>query len=136
MAIKLCTFAFASGVALHILVFSRGEWDRHSPNVAATHILLCITTLVAFGLNPSLSFGQCIVESTQFILSLIGGLSTSVVIYRLLFHPLRSFPGPLAARITSLWAFRENWPDLTLYIKLRKLHDQYDDFLRISKITG
>lgn len=77
---------------------------------------------------------QCFVEIHRTNLALLCGLFTSVVGYRLLLHPLRSFPGPFAARVSTLWVFWENWPDLRLYVNLRKLHDHHGDFVRISKV--
>jgi tryprostatin B 6-hydroxylase len=133
MSVRLQAIFFFFGTVLHILLFSRGEWDRHAPRVVAAYIFLCITIFTAFVFSTNSSFVQCIVGTYNTSLALTSGLFTSIVTYRLLFHPLRSFPAPLAARISSFWVFRENWPDLRFYVKLRKLHDHYGDFVRISK---
>lgn len=131
MAIIL-TLAFCAGVASHVLLFSRGEWDRHSPKVLLTHILLNIPIFAAFILNTDYSLTRCLVETCLVSLILISGILTSMLTYRLLLHPLKLFPGPLAARISSFWAIRQQWPDLKLYVKLRVIHDRYGDFVRIK----
>ncbi|KAF9695590.1 hypothetical protein EKO04_006412 [Ascochyta lentis] len=123
--------AFLFGVVSHILVFARGEWDRLAPRIVSAHILLCAAVLVAYVFNTDQTFAQCVIETCKADLALIGGLCVSIGLYRLLFHPLRSFPGPLSARVSAFWVFRKNWPDLKLYIKLRSIHDHYGDFVRI-----
>ena len=136
MLVRLQAIFFFFGSVPHVLLFSRGEWDRHAPRVAAASIFLCIAIFTAFVFTTSFSFVQCIIETYKTSLALTSGLFASIVTYRLLLHPLRSFPAPLAARISSFWVFRENWPDLRFYVKLRKLHDHYGDFVRISKPKG
>ena len=136
MATNPLALAFSFGIVSHVFLFSRGEWDRFAPKVLFAHILLCTAIFTALLLNYDRSFTQCIVEAYRIDSALIAGLSTSILTYRLIFHPLRSFPGPFAARVSSLWAFREQWPDLRFYIKLRNTHDRYGDFVRISKVMS
>ncbi|KAF3043534.1 hypothetical protein E8E11_001967 [Didymella keratinophila] len=124
-------FAFSSGVCSHKLLFSKGEWDRHAPKILLAHILLSTTIFAAFTLVTDRTLAMCLLETSRVSSSFIGGLFTSLMAYRLLFHPLRSFPGPLAARVSSFWAFAKQWPDLKLYIKLRSIHSEYGDFVRI-----
>jgi hypothetical protein len=64
---------------------------------------------------------------------LVCGLFSSMTAYRLFFHPLKPFPGPIGARITAFWVTKESIPDLKMYRKLRDMHDTYGDFVRISK---
>lgn len=135
MATNLQASAFLCGGLLHILLFARGEWDRYAPNVVMAYSLLCTALSAAFSLSTGHSFMQSVLETCRTSLALLAGLYVSMIVYRLLFHPLKSFPGPLAARISSFWVFWENWPRLGLYIKLRQLHDSHGDFVRISKIA-
>ncbi|KAF2622537.1 benzoate 4-monooxygenase [Macroventuria anomochaeta] len=132
MAFDLQAIAFICGIFLHLLLFCRGEWDRRAPAVVLAYSLLCTSVFAAFALDTSYSIVQCIVGTCKASLALVGGLCTSLVTYRLLFHPLRTFPGPLAARVSSFWVFREQWPDLRFYFKLRNIHDRYGDFVRIK----
>ncbi|KAI1372287.1 cytochrome P450 [Hypoxylon crocopeplum] len=53
------------------------------------------------------------------------------VFYNLFLHPLRNFPGPIAARATVLWSARKTLSgDLPQTIK--KLHDKYGPVVRIA----
>jgi tryprostatin B 6-hydroxylase len=68
--------------------------------------------------------------------SLLAGLFTSMITYRLFFHPLKSFAGPIGARVSAFWITKQNIPDMTFYRKLPKLHDQYGDFVRIRELLS
>lgn len=130
----LQALAFFGGSFLHILLFSKGEWDRHAPAVVLACILLCTAFFIALVLLTDCSITRSIVETCSTTFTLLCGLFISLIGYRLLFHPLQSFPGPFTARMSTIWVFRESWPDLRLYVKLRKIHDRYGDFVRISKV--
>jgi len=60
------------------------------------------------------------------VLALIVGGITSLGVYRLLLHPLASFPGPKLAAVTSLYhAYYDVYADGQLLTKLKELHEQY-----------
>ena len=120
------------GVLIHIFVFSRGERDRHAPTVVKASVILGTSTFLAFWSVLGLSFHASLKETTVNGLALLIGLFVSMGTYRFFFHPLSSFPGPVPAKVTAWWIFKENYPDLRFYIKLRDLHDKYGDFVRIS----
>jgi tryprostatin B 6-hydroxylase len=54
-----------------------------------------------------------------------------LVSYRLVFSPLRKFPGPFAARISNLW-FSSQLGKHDAHKKILALHDKHGDFLRIG----
>jgi hypothetical protein len=58
-------------------------------------------------------------------------LSLSISAYRLLFHPLRSFPGPRLAALTKWTDFYHTAPGLR-HIWLPSLHEQYGPIVRIG----
>jgi hypothetical protein len=124
---------FLAGILLHAVVFSRHEWDRHASSVVLSAYGLYAAAVALLIVKGDLAFGQSVVKAFVLEAVLLSGLIGSMVIYRQVLHPLRSIPGPLAARLTSLWIIKENVPDLKFYVKLRSLHDQYGDFVRIRK---
>ncbi|KAF2102795.1 cytochrome P450 [Rhizodiscina lignyota] len=79
------------------------------------------------------------VRSTQDRLLLAGGILAigsffyfiGIVIYRLYFHPLAKFPGPVINRISDLpciiWVLRGRLP-----METKKIHDRYGPIVRIS----
>ena len=125
---------FAAGILLHTTVFSRHfEWDRHAPNILTFACATFTTKLVIIAISGDVSIKLSVAFTSAVAACFLGGFLCSMIIYRLFLHPVKSFPGPTAARVTSLWVIKQNVPDLKLYIKLRSLHDQYGDFVRIRK---
>lgn len=57
----------------------------------------------------------------------------TAILYRLAFHPLAAYPGPLLARISTIWQF---YQDVILggrmSYTLRQLHDTYGPIVRIA----
>ncbi|KAL1801103.1 hypothetical protein ACET3X_001445 [Alternaria dauci] len=123
---------FAAGILLHATVFSRHlEWDRRAPNILAFAYAAFVATVVIIAISEGVSLRLSVVSASAVVTCFLGGFLCSMIIYRLFLHPLKLFPGPIAARVTSLWIIRQNIPDLKFYVKLRSLHDQYGDFVRI-----
>lgn len=125
--------SFVIGCLVHILVFSRNEWDRRAPAIFSFFCALYIGSFALLKLGLGYTIKGSLLQTSALGCVLLGGLFTSLVIYRLFFHPLRAFPGPIGARITAFWSLKESTPDLKFYLKLQKLHDQYGDFVRIRK---
>lgn len=55
----------------------------------------------------------------------------TIVIYRLYFHPLSKFPGPLLAKLTSLWIYKEAYRG-TESSTLAALHAKYGPIICIA----
>jgi hypothetical protein len=66
-------------------------------------------------------------------LSFFTSLFTSISIYRLFFHPLRSFPGPGFARLTSWWGVTKIALGANKYQLHHELHNRYGNIVRIGK---
>lgn len=61
--------------------------------------------------------------SALFGLVYLTALSTSIAIYRLFFHPLQKYPGPLLCRITRLHLMHQTSKGRD-YERLQRLHDK------------
>ncbi|KAJ5537848.1 hypothetical protein N7494_007327 [Penicillium frequentans] len=59
------------------------------------------------------------------------GSNLLVVVYNLLLHPLKEFPGPPLARCTSLWGFYWNLHGLRAH-KIDNAHKRYGTIIRIA----
>ncbi|KAF2450629.1 hypothetical protein P171DRAFT_426956 [Karstenula rhodostoma CBS 690.94] len=82
--------------------------------------------LGALGLVYAVGFLGAAVIVTSFNTALLG----SIGIYRLLFHRLRKFPGPVGAKITKFHATRLAAKDVQYYKELAKMHEKYGDIVR------
>ncbi|KAI1773062.1 putative benzoate 4-monooxygenase cytochrome P450 [Hypoxylon cercidicola] len=58
------------------------------------------------------------------------GLFSSMVIYRLLFHRLGRFPGPLDLKVSRFFSAYRAAKEAQYYKELAKLHETYGDFIR------
>jgi cytochrome P450 len=61
----------------------------------------------------------------------LAGIFTSLIAYRLLFHPLRKFPGPIDLKISALslvWRVRHYDANQ----RVQDLHKKYGNFVRIG----
>lgn len=61
----------------------------------------------------------------------LAGVYSSLLTYRVFLHPLNKFPGPIQARIGSLW-FTTKLGKLDGYYRLEELHKKYGRYVRIG----
>lgn len=58
------------------------------------------------------------------------GLTLSIAVYRLFFHRLRSFPGPLGARLSRFYTVKLAAKNVQYNVEVAKMHKKYGDFIR------
>lgn len=128
--------AFLAGVFLHVFVFRLGEWDTAATGIIACFSALYVTSAVGgiayLPVESHDSWMALRLISTIFVI-LLAGLSTSIFIYRALFHPLRRFPGPFLARLSSAYPTSLALKRLHFFEEAQKLHAIYGDYLRIGR---
>lgn len=73
----------------------RKEWHVQSP------LLFQIYVFIFFALAVALDPIHCFLIISCYAIALF----SSMIAYRLFFHPLRKFPGPPLASVTKLWHF-------------------------------
>jgi len=121
----------ALGVASHVLYFNRGEHHLYAPLYARILFFSIVLVVFAFAFLGQ----EAKVAATQ-ALGIAGwyfsGFYSSLLIYRIFLHPLRSFPGPLGAKISSLWLPTQVFGTSQAYRKVLDLHRRYGDFVRIG----
>jgi hypothetical protein len=130
---RIQALSFLGGIIVELVIFRKGEWDRHGTAVLKTVTTAQVGTLfllIASGLSTLAAVWQTTLLFSAFFVGLFGAMCT----YRFYFHPLTSFSGPPLAKLSGIWVLRESIPDLRFYMKLKKLHDQYGDFVRIREL--
>jgi cytochrome P450 len=122
------TAAALLGVALHQLVFRKGEWHLQAP---ALFTLWLSSHAILFLAESILSSGRDWKQSVKQTLLITGcftaAIFSSIVVGRL--FRLRDFPGPRLAGASKLWHSLQCL-DGKNYRVLHKLHQQYGDFVR------
>lgn len=130
--------AFSAGVALHLFVFRVGEWDIAATRLLAPFALLQVAAAAAL---PRLLPGEydSVLSAAGTVcglgLSLVVGLTLSMLIYRGFFHRLGVFPGPFMARFSNLYVTGLSAKNLHLYEEIQSLHNKYGDFVRIGRLS-
>lgn len=74
----------------------------------------------------SAAASQAVVFATSFNAALL----SSIVVYRLMFHRCRKFPGPLPAKISRFYAAYLSAKDVQYYKELANMHARHGDFVR------
>ncbi|KPM41803.1 hypothetical protein AK830_g4686 [Neonectria ditissima] len=127
--------AFFLGVFLHSILFRFGEWDLQVPKVLfiliSTYFAL-IYCFVFYTPPDSNHLSVCVINASNLVLVLMGGIYTSTVVYRIFFHPLRRFPGPFLARISSAYATGLLIKKYHPYKEIQRLHQVYGDIVRLG----
>jgi len=126
----LATLSAGIGILSHLRYFIRGE---HHTESWILFLVTLFTPLVIFA-SQVLYMDVVIIDAawTTSIMfwSFFGGLFTSIITYRLLFHRLNKFPGPFMARISKLYHMYMVTPQLDNYLVLDRWYHKYGPFVR------
>jgi tryprostatin B 6-hydroxylase len=119
------------GVSSHLGYFIHGE---HHMLAVRLFILLITSPLVTFALIYRLDENASMTIAAQkaaiALSSYVGSLTTSILIYRIAFHPLRKFPGPFTARLAKLSHVLRLLTKSDNYAQADRLHKNYGDIVR------
>lgn len=127
---QLIIAGIITGVGSHLGYFIRGEHHMRAPLLARIYLVTSFLLLVY-----EVKFNGAIegVKATSILLaSYIISLTTSILIYRKLFHRLYKFPGPYLAGATKFWHVCKNLNSQN-HVLLDKLHEKYGTFVRTGK---
>jgi hypothetical protein len=95
----------------------------------ATGLLMAAYPLAGFTIT------QTVIRVAIVAVSFNAGLFTSMVIYRVFFHRLRRFPGPVGAKVTRFWSAWITSREVKYHKEVARMHEQYGDFVRTGKYT-
>jgi tryprostatin B 6-hydroxylase len=124
--------AFLAGVAFHLLFFRRYEHHMHAIRYMVIGSSLWLGAVgIAAGLHPEDTFLHAFIVATTGSSALLCGVYSSVLVTRLFFHPLGRFPGPVLAKISSLWWTSQVWQG-DAHLRIIDLHRQYGPIVRIG----
>lgn len=126
----LAACAALLGASSHLAVFIRGEWEKHVLTLATIQLFGPILLFATLYVPSGAGFYNAALTTASLVIGFHTGLFGSMTIYRVFFHPLRSFYGPTGAKITTFWSVMQNVPDFKLYSKLQRLHREHGDFIR------
>lgn len=124
-------FIAVAGVTSHLAYFIRGEHHMYGARyiqVFFVFYLIAITINVIF---INLPISRAFACASSLAISYLAGIFASLLIYRVSFTPLRRFPGPFGAKISTFW-FSLQLANRDAYKQVVRLHRDYGDFVRIG----
>ena len=124
--------AGTGGVLCHNLIFIHGEWHVQASAILMLHTATCITLTFLQAFYRDLSWLPALSASLQICGMYLAGLFTSMSVYRLFFHRLCRFPGPVLARVSKFWHVA-HCLDSKNHLLLDRLRQQYGDFVRTGR---
>jgi len=126
-----CLLAAGSGVLSHLIYFIHGIKDNKG-----LEIVLALLTLQCFLLITIFAYTQSVASAVRLTgyleFAYLSGLYTSMTIYRVFFHRLRRFSGPLMAKISKTGYGFYMARNSQYHVELLKLHRKYGDIVRIG----
>jgi hypothetical protein len=126
---NICALFGAIGLLSHILFFMHGHRDQQALRIIIGHIL---AFTASYALSASkIGIWSGILASSAAIASYLVALFTSIVVYRVFFHRLSRFPGPLGAKITRFYGtfLAQSGP---VHLEQNKVLEEYGDIVRIG----
>jgi hypothetical protein len=120
------------GVLSHWAYFIRGE--HHLQALRYFIAALSFPTLAVVSLvSLSVPLLNAVTQTTVLYTTFFTGLYSSMFLYRVFFHPLRSFPGPFWAKVSKLWHATQVFHTVDNYKHLDKMHAKYGTFVRTGR---
>ena len=129
--INMLAVASAAGVVAHIFYFKRGEHHFHALRYIQLLVITVVVGVLSIRGQGEQSWQDAVHQVSTTISCFLGGLYSSLIVYRAFFHPLDNFPGPYGARLSTLWLSTQ-LKDGDAFQKVAELHNTYGDFVRIG----
>ena len=130
MVLPYAIAAAVLGVFSHLFYFIRGEHHLQAPRL----LLVALTAPLALFTFLTLRVNLTVIDATVLVTAIwwayMGALWTSMAVYRVFFHRLRSFDGPLLWKISKPLGHVASTTKLDNYRIMERLHSQYGDFVR------
>ena len=118
-----------AGLISHNAFFIRGEHHLRAPAVLCLGL---IGFFVIFLTSSRSGRRLALCDALLTVGSFVTALFTSMTVYRIVFHPLRSFKGPFLNRISKLWHLFHVCR-ISNHTYLDSLYRQYGDVVRTGK---
>lgn len=129
------TAASAAGLGLlfHQTVIRNVELDVYMYHFLFLFIVALAGLASTYLALTDLTILQALSRVALVAISFDTGLFFSIGIYRLLFHRLRKFPGPLGAKLTRFYTVSKAAKNVQYYKEVEKMHEKYGDFIRTGE---
>lgn len=131
---KTAVLSAALGLATHAaLTVTNLELENFLLHIPALIVCSLLGLFYAYQLGEA-SAVESLSEVTRVAIAFTGGLLLSVGTYRVVFHRLRRFPGPFAAKFTKFYGLCLAAKNVQYQEELSLLHQKFGDFVRTGKL--
>lgn len=127
---RACVAAATTGVLAHVLYFIRGYHDSQALRIFVVHVSV-YTAICVRSISSQDGAAHGLFASSAVFAAYLAALFTSMAVYRVFFHPLRRFPGPLAAKVSKFYALY-NARNGQMHLEQNKLFNKYGSIVRIG----
>lgn len=128
--------AIASGIISHLLIFIRGEWHLWTSQIVQVHSLIALSIFaIAYQMQGMNKLVDAAISTLVLCTAYTVTLCTSITIYRIFFHRLKTFRGPFLASVTKFWHV---WQCRTSqnHLVLDQLRETYGNIVRTGRQAG
>ncbi|KAK0710627.1 cytochrome P450 [Lasiosphaeris hirsuta] len=124
-----CIAGATVGLLSHILYFIRGYHDTQALGIFASHVVAYTALAGPLVAEKGIYTGG--LTASAIFTSYLVALFTSIGVYRVFFHRLSRFPGPLAAKLTKFYG-PYTARNGQMHLEQNKLFEKYGDIVRIA----
>ncbi|ODM14315.1 hypothetical protein SI65_10239 [Aspergillus cristatus] len=119
------------GILLHWSIFCTNfPAEDYMYTLFGLHVSSLLAAVYAYWAIAQFSLWHAIMRVGYLSSSFNVGLLLSISVYRLFFHRLRHFPGPLGSKLTRFYDAYLAAKDVQYNVEIGKLHDKYGNFVR------
>ncbi|KAI0446182.1 cytochrome P450 [Xylaria telfairii] len=121
--------ASVAGVVSHLAIFRVGEHHMHGHRYLWNTILAFALSTIVQSRIFQFSGQIAALRTLALAAAYFSGLYSSLCIFRVFFHPLKKFPGPLGSKVSSAW-FSTHLTGKDAFRQIFKWHQKHGNFLR------
>ncbi|KAJ5365702.1 hypothetical protein N7517_008588 [Penicillium concentricum] len=125
--------AVGLGVISHVSIFRTLPVEEYLYGLLGLYIVsLCLITLAYISVT-NLALLQVLIRVGWIAFTFNVALTSSIGIYRLFFHRLHHFPGPVLSKLSRFYDAYLAGKNVQYNMEIEKLHDTYGDFIRTGR---
>ncbi|OJJ67356.1 hypothetical protein ASPBRDRAFT_200075 [Aspergillus brasiliensis CBS 101740] len=129
--LSLAASAAGFGLLAHVSLFRTSfPVENYLLVLLSLYAVAVLSTTYACLALTQLSVAQAVLRVICISVAFNTGLIFSIGVYRLFFHRLRRFPGPVGAKLSRFYNAYLAGKDLQYHEEIAKLHREYGDFIR------
>lgn len=123
------------GVLSHVSIFRTLPVEEYLLGTLGLSLLAVLTICLAYLFVTGFTVLQVLTRVTLIVSSFNVGLASSIGIYRLFFHRLHRFPGPILSKLSRFYDAYLAGKSIQYNVEIEKLHHTYGDFIRTGQCS-